>query len=155
MKLAESSRRKFELFFRKQLKNKQFQLPAIYFYTGRFSQLITTILNIQGITIGRNVFVKPKFVTLLENKNYKIHVELAAHEIAHVLQFEREGFFRFLFKYLKSFAVNLKQKGNLKSVSRQEAYWEIPFEIQARDIAAKFVKWNKDTQSKNLLNSNE
>jgi hypothetical protein len=150
MKLAESSRRKFEVFFRKQFKNEQFQMPAIYFYTGRFTQFLTTTLNIQGITIRRSVFVKPKFVTLLENKKYKIHVELAAHEIAHVLQFEHEGSFRFLFKYFKSFAVNLKQKGNLKSVSRQQAYWEIPFEIQARDIAAKFVEWNKDSQSKNL-----
>lgn len=150
MKLAESSRRKFEIFFREQFKNEQFKLPAIYFYTGSFSLFLTTMLNIHGITVGRSVFVKPKFVTFLENKKYKIHIELAAHEIAHVLQFEREGFFRFLYKYSKSFAGNLKQKGNFKSISRQDAYWEIPFEIQARDIAAKFVKWNEDFQSKNL-----
>ncbi len=150
MKLAESSRRKFEIFFRQQFKNEQFKLPGIYFYTGRFSLFLTTMLNIHGITVGRSVFVKPKSVTFLENKKYKIQVELAAHEIAHVLQFEREGFFRFLYKYSKSFAGNLKQKGNFNSISRQEAYWEIPFEIQARDIAAKFVKWNEDFQSKNL-----
>lgn len=146
MKLAPDSHLKFEAFFREFLADEQFQMPKVYFYAGKFSRLLTKALKIHGITIGGSVFVTPKFVSI-ENNLIKIHVELAAHEIAHVLQYKREGFVRFLCEYLKSYRRNLKKKKIRNKVSRHQAYLEIPFEIEARETAAKFVEWNEKKEN--------
>lgn len=142
MKLAPESRLKFEAFFRETFADKHFQMPQVYFYGGKFSSLLTKMLNIHGITIGRNVFVRTK-VIIVENKRHRIETELAAHEIVHVLQYGREGFIKFLYKYLKSYRRNLKKINKIDKNSRHQAYLEIPFEIEARAIAANFIEWNK------------
>lgn len=142
MKLAADSQLKFEAFFRELYDDDSFRLPPIYFYAGNFSRFLTKILKIYGITIGSRIFIKPDFISAADDSRIIVHVELAAHEIAHVLQYEREGFVRFFYKYFRSFRQNLKNK-SWNTVSRQEAYLEIPFEIQARETAARFVEWNK------------
>jgi len=142
MKLAPESRLKFEAFFRKTLADEHFQMPEVYFYGGKFSRILTKSLNIHGITIGRNVFVTTKVISV-ENKRHRIETELAAHEIAHVLQYGCEGFIKFLYKYLKSYRGNLKKLKKTDKLSRHQAYLEIPFEIEARAIAADFIEWNK------------
>ncbi|MDQ3321313.1 MAG: hypothetical protein M3525_02460 [Acidobacteriota bacterium] len=131
--------------------DEQFQMPKVYFYAGKFSRLLTKILKIHGITIGGSVFVTPKFISI-ENNCCKIHVELAAHEIAHVLQYKREGFIRFLYEYLKSYRQNLKKKKTRDKVSRRQAYLEIPFEIEAREVAAKFMEWNEKNEKRIMDN---
>ncbi len=147
MKLADDSRQIFELFFRQLLFDEDFRLPEIYFYAGRFSRLITVSLKIHGITIGKNIFIKP---TQISSNNIltKINSELAAHEIAHVLQYRREGFIRFLFTYLRSYRKNLKGKKKWDSISRHQAYLDIPQEVEASEIAAQFVDWIRDDDKK-------
>lgn len=49
------------------------------------------------------------------------------HEEEHRKQFKREGFFKFLYKYIKEFYSN-KQKG----MNSWHAYWNILYEIEAR-----------------------
>lgn len=141
MKLAADSRLKFEAFFRERFKDERFEMPIVFFYSGRFSRLLTKHLNIHGITIGRKIFVAPEVVSF-GKKKLKINCKLAAHEIAHVLQYRREGFIRFFYEYLSSYRRNLRQYKNWDSVSRHQAYLDIPFEIEAREIAAKFMEWN-------------
>jgi hypothetical protein len=38
----------------------------------------------------------------------------------------------------------LRKKKDWNASSRHEAYLEIPFEKEAREIAAKFVEWNRN-----------
>ncbi len=156
MKLADDSRLKLEAFFRETLGDKSFRLPKIYFYSGKFSVFLTAALKIHGITIGRNIFITPKFVTLSAENFKKIHVELAAHEIAHVIQYGREGFIKFFYKYLRAYLRNLSWKRNWDAAARHRAYLEIPFEIEARAVAAKFVEWNeqqrRQTIKRDLIN---
>jgi len=142
MKLAESSARKLENFFREYLKDEKFVLPPIFFYTGKVSKLITYILNIQGITIGKRIFILPRLVSLNSNDKKSLPESLVAHEIAHVLQYEREGFFKFLYKYLRDYRRNLKKVSKLDFESRHRAYLNIPFEIEAREVAEKFCSRN-------------
>ncbi len=148
MKLAESSRLKLEEFFRQTLNDEHLRLPAIYFYAGKFSAALTLLLRIHGITIGKRIFITPKFVVRAGTKR-KINLELAAHEIAHVLQFQREGFLSFFYKYSTSFLKNMRKQDDWDAASRQSAYLDIPFEIEARSVAAKFVEWNKRRQKPN------
>ncbi len=154
MKLAEDSRRKMEEFFREILNEAKFRLPEIYFYSGKVSVFLTAVLKIHGIAIGRNIFISPKFVSLADENFKKIHVQLAAHEIAHVIQYRREGFIKFFCKYLRDYLRNLKQKKNWDAASRHEAYLEIPFEIEARAVATKFVDWNEEQRKyqRDLIN---
>lgn len=143
MKLSESSRVKLEEFFRQYTHDERLTLPEIYFHAGRFSGILTSALKIHGITIGRNIFITPEFVFSTENDFHKTHIELAAHEIAHVLQYKREGFVKFIYKYFSSYLRNLLRRKTWDAAARHQAYLEIPFEIEARETATNFVEWNE------------
>jgi len=147
MKLSESSQQKLELFFQDYLNDKNFTLPKINIYAGRFSRFLTSILKIYGITFGKHIFIQPQLFTKNSKNKLKINEELAAHEIAHVLQYKREGSIRFLYKYQKSYWKNLRKKEKWDSNARIEAYFEIPFEIEARETAEKFRFWNKNLKN--------
>ena len=147
MKLAESSRQNLQAFFREFLADESFSLPTINFYAGKFSGIFTSALQVHGITFGRHIFIDPNLITRnFENKR-KLSLELAAHEIAHVLQYENEGYTGFFYKYLADYWQNLRLKNDLSANSRHEAYLEITFETEAREIAAKFVEWKRNKKS--------
>lgn len=143
MKLAETSHQKLEMFFREYLNDEEFRLPIIYFYVGKFTNFFTNFISVHGITFGRRIFIAPNLLSLNQNNLLKLPEELVAHEITHVLQYNREGFFKFFYKYLTNFWRNLKKKNKWDGESRQQAYLEIPFEVEARAVAARFVEWNK------------
>ena len=146
MKLAKSSHQKLETFFREYLDDESFRLPVINFYVGKFTQIFTSIIKVHGITFGRRIYIMPSFVALNRREQLKLPENLVAHEITHTLQYEREGFFVFFYKYLKSFSGNLRKKQGWDIDARQEAYLEIPFEIEAREVAEKFVEWNRKSE---------
>jgi Domain of unknown function (DUF4157) len=148
MRLSEKSHRKIEEFFRESLGDENFRLPEIYFYSGKFTQVLTTFLKIEGITIGRRVYIFPDNFWLSEKQLLRLDEELVVHEITHVLQYRLEGFWRFLWLYLKSYFVNLKKKKKWDFESRAEAYFEIPYEIEARKTASKFIVWSKKRKLK-------
>ncbi len=59
-------------------------------------------------------------------------IALLAHEIAHCRQYSEYGTWRFRATYLFSYF-----KNRWRGMSRREAYLNIPFEIEAREIEAK------------------
>lgn len=143
MKLSAKSHKKIEDFFREYLGEEDFRLPEIYFYGGKFTNYLTSFLKIEGITIGRRIYIFPDNFWVSENQKLRLGEELVVHEITHVLQYRREGFFRFLWLYFKSYLSNLMKRGKWDLMSRAESYFEIPFEIEARKTASKFVLWSK------------
>lgn len=142
MKLAVSSHRKLEEFFREYLNDKTFHLPQIYFYVGKYTNLLTTLISVHGITFGRLVFIAPRLLSSNQNNLLKLPEDLVAHEIAHVIQYRREGFVKFFYEYWTSYWRNLRKRRKWDRLSRQNAYLEIPFEVEARHAAAEFVEWN-------------
>ncbi len=143
MKLAENSHRKLELFFREYLNDENFELPMIDLYVGKFSSFLTAAISVHGITLGRRIFITSKLLTLNQNNFLKLPENLVAHEITHVLQYREEGFAKFFYKYLTNYWKNLRGKKKWDADARHEAYLAIPFEIEARKIAAEFVEWNE------------
>lgn len=144
MKLAEKSRRKIEEFFRHYLRDEQFRLPEIIFYGGPLARLLTTGLKVEGIAVGRRVFILPTNFRYCEKQGRRHADEaLIVHEIAHVLQYGREGFWRFLRLYVSSYRANLKRQRRRDAAAKSAAYYEIPFEIEARRIAAAYVDWSE------------
>ncbi len=57
---------------------------------------------------------------------------LLAHEIAHCRQYRAAGVWRFRLQYLRAYFAN-----RLRGMSRREAYLNIPYEIEAREIEAR------------------
>ena len=142
MKLADSSHERLEAFFREYLDDADFCLPAIDLHIGVFTKVFTDLISVHGITLGSRIFIKPTLLSLNRNNLPKLPEDLVAHEIAHVLQYKREGFIRFFYKYLTSYFGNLRKKKNWSGYSRHQSYLEIPFEIEARATAEKFTEWN-------------
>ena len=125
-------------------------MPKIHFYAGNITQLLTKIINVQGITFGRRIFILRKFVALNQENFLTLPQKLAVHEITHVIQYRREGFVRFFYKYLTNFWKNLRTKEKWDVISRHEAYLEIPFEVEAREVADKFVEWSRKFKSRKV-----
>ncbi len=141
MRLAESSHSKIEEFYCEFLNDINFKLPAIHFYAGRFTHLFTTLISVNGITFGRRIFIFPEFLSINQSNKLKLPDELVVHEIAHVLQYRREGFVKFFYKYMRDYWRNLRKRKSWNSHARQLAYLEIPFEIEARNAEEKFLEW--------------
>ncbi len=141
MKLSKKSHQKIEIFFRDYLGNDDFDLPEIIFYGGKFTRYFTGILKIEGITIGKRIFIFPENFWRSETDNLRINSSLAVHEIVHVLQYRREGFFGFLFIYLRDYWRNLRGFRRFDAFSRSMAYYDIPFEREARETERKYREW--------------
>ena len=142
MKLADSSRQSLEAFFREYLDDADFRLPEIDIYAGVFAKILTGLISAHGITFGKRILIAPKLLSFNRNNFLKLPEDLIAHEIAHALQYRREGLINFFYKYLTSYWRNLREKKKWDALARHEAYLEIPFEIEAFASAARFVEWN-------------
>lgn len=64
---------------------------------------------------------------LFAGSQNQVSEKLYRHELEHIYQVKRLGIVRFYFSYLQSY---LKLRWNGKG--HQLAYWEIPFEVEAR-----------------------
>ena len=85
----------------------------------------------------------PNLITLTAKKYKKLPEDLVVHEIMHVIQYKKEGFFKFLYVYLRDYSINLRKQKKWDADSRRQAYLKIPFEIEARDAAINFLEWNE------------
>ena len=143
MKLSPSSHSKLENFYREYLQAEDFSLPPIYFYFGNLTRALTFLIKVHGITFGKRIFIMPELISLNSSRQKRIPEDLAAHEIMHVIQYRRNGFLKFLYVYLRDYWRNLKRREKWDAASRRLAYLEIPFEIEARDAAQKFLEWKE------------
>lgn len=143
MKLSAKSHRKLEEFFREHFADENFELPEIQIYCRRGAKYLTGLLAVDGITFGRHIFIKPHRLWRAESNDLWASPSLMAHEIAHTLQYRREGTFKFLYGYVKSYFVALRQMKRRDHAARMEAYRQIPHEVEARRVAAKYVSWRE------------
>ncbi|MEK7724056.1 MAG: DUF4157 domain-containing protein [Acidobacteriota bacterium] len=143
MRLAPKTHQQLETFFRQYFDDESLKLPIIKIYSGRRANLITKLIGVDGITIGRRIIIKPKLIKPDENNRFCMSKNLLSHEVTHVLQYQKLGFLSFLYKYFSDYFINLKSRKKLNATARLESYWEIPHEIEARDAAKKFVEWIK------------
>lgn len=141
MYLAKSSHKKFEEFYREFFNENNHSLPQIKIYARGGAGLITKLFNLNGITIGRRIFIHPQLVTSSADALLRAPKALLAHELAHVLQYQRLGFLKFFYTYLKGYWQALQKKEKWDFNARVEAYLEIPHEVEARQFAADFLVW--------------
>lgn len=145
MRLSSKTHQQLETFFRLYFEDENLKLPKVEIYLRRGSKLVTRLFRVDGITIGRRVFINPDLAFYDENKRLCLSKNLLSHELTHIIQYDQLGFFGFLYKYIKDYFVILRQKKAWNLQARMESYWEIPHEIEARDAAKKFVSWLNET----------
>lgn len=145
MKIAAESHKKIEEFFRLYFDNDKLKLPEFKIYCGFWARGICRTFKINGITLGRRIFIDPAFVTvnLAEGKVYA-PFELIVHEATHVLQYAREGFIVFLIGYLKEWLAFLREQGKRDLQSRWQAYYAIKHEAEARAAATAYAEWKSE-----------
>jgi hypothetical protein len=141
MRLSRKSHERLETFFRDFYGEEELKLPRVDLYVKRGAGLITEVFKIYGITFGKYIFIKSDLLYRNEKGELCVSKELLAHELTHVLQYQKLGWFRFFYTYLKGYWLALKEKEKWDSAARQRAYLEIPHEIEARRCAAKFMEW--------------
>jgi hypothetical protein len=143
MKLSEESHRVIENFFREFLKDEKFVLPPTSYYTGRVVGIFAKSFGFYAITFGRRIFLAPHTVRKDGNGRRVVSGWLIAHECCHVLQYEREGFFRFLFSYLTEYFQGLKAIGKLNANSHISAYSDMKQEREALEIENAYLEWQR------------
>ena len=149
MYLSEVSRRIFQDFCGECSTIKPQTVPPVRFFTGGGAGFLTKLLNINGITFGRSVIINPDLIRRDDGGKTRAPSELIAHELAHVLQYERLGYVRFLYIYLRDWWRIFKSKPKWNSAARREAYFDIPHEIEARRFAGEYLGWREINKLKN------
>jgi hypothetical protein len=84
--------------------------------------------NPQGYADRYNIYLRPGFYRLDSIEG----LALLAHEIAHCRQYRRLGTWRFRARYLAAYF-----KNRFRGMTCREAYLNIPFEIEAREIESR------------------
>lgn len=139
MHLDKISHSRFEKFFRDFYGDDELILPEIHIYSRRVSLIVTTVLQVNGITIGRHIFIHPNFTRRDEQNRLCAPKALIAHELTHSVQYSRQGFFGFLKTYLGAFWKLLRKSEKWDFQTRMQAYLDIPQEIEARRAARVFI----------------
>jgi uncharacterized protein YjaZ len=145
MHLNAHSHRRFERFFRDFYGDDELVLPPVHIYAHRGSRLVTSVLKVNGITLGRHIFIHPQFVRRDDCGRLCAPQALLAHELTHAMQYAREGFFGFLKSYLGAFWKLLRKTKKWDFDTRMQAYLDIPHEIEARRAARLFLTQKPET----------
>lgn len=104
-----------------------YETPSIKHIRGPRSLVAQIALyqRASGITLGTRVYVRQDMASY----DGKLPIDLVVHELAHVVQFLRDGSTKFIAVYLKDYAKNLAQ-----GMKDYDAYLNIPYEIEARRV---------------------
>jgi hypothetical protein len=145
MRLARESHERLEKFFREYFKDPQLRLPPVYLHRGRVARLVTKKLSVGAVTIGRHILLSPGRVT---ERDGSLTAEgwLVAHEATHILQYERDGYIRFFFRYFYGYWRALLGGGKLTGEARMSAYLAIEAERIAHEVERAYQAWSQSAQ---------
>jgi hypothetical protein len=143
MKLSAESHKVIETFFREFLKDEKFILPPTYYHTGRVVGIFAKSFGFYAITFGRRIFLAPHTIRKDGDGKKVVSGWLIAHECCHVLQYEREGFFRFLLGYVIEYLQGLKAIGRLNINSHIKAYSDLKQEREAIIVENAYMDWRR------------
>ncbi len=143
MKLADESHARIEGFLREHLKEPELRLPPIKVHGGALARCATRALKIGAITFGRHVFISPNWVERKAGGRRTAPGWLIAHEAVHVLQYEREGWLRFLLNYVLDYWRLLRASGGWDAAARMAAYLAITKESAAREAEDAYKIWSE------------
>jgi hypothetical protein len=142
LRLPPDGQDRLQQFFRDHTGDPSLCVPPLAISAGAAARLLTRVLGIAAITLGRRVLVAPALVSRDEQGALFLPAGLLVHEAAHVLQFASEGAFRFLARYVRDYLALLRAARRLDAAGRRAAYRAIPAERAARAAAAAYRAWS-------------
>jgi len=145
--LSENATRLYAAFFEELGLCKSGGLPDVRIYSRKGARILTGILLADGITLGRSIYVHPRFISRDASGRLVISKNLLAHELVHVIQYSNQGIRRFLTSYISYFWREFRERKKWNARTWYEAYLLIPHEIEARETAAKFGPWLESRDS--------
>ncbi|HKS26612.1 MAG TPA: DUF4157 domain-containing protein [Pyrinomonadaceae bacterium] len=146
MKLAAPSHEHLENFLREFYQDSTLRLPIIRFHGGALARLVTRALRIGAITFGRHVLISPELIKTDSSGRRSAPGWLVAHEAVHVLQYEREGYARFLMHYLMGYWRALRESGKWGREARMNAYLSIAEERAAQEVERAYQARGRETK---------
>ncbi|HVF86771.1 MAG TPA: hypothetical protein VM866_04240 [Pyrinomonadaceae bacterium] len=141
MRLAAKSHKNLEVFLREHLGDESLRLPSLTVYCGRFAGLITRLVGVGAITLGRFILVSPRLIARDGRGRLIVPGWLMAHEAMHVVQYGRAGVIRFLIEYFGGYWRTLLEGKKLNAAARMYAYLSIAEECDARVAEAAYRTW--------------
>ena len=142
--LSPLAQERVQQFFRAHTGDPSLFVPALSISAGAAAGLLTHVLGISAITLGRRVLVAPGLVWRHEEEGtVSLPAALVVHEAAHVLQYRSDGVLRFLAGYVRDYLAGLREGRRFDAAARQAAYRAIPAERAAREAAAGYRAWSR------------
>jgi hypothetical protein len=138
MRLAPRAYEELVAFFHDETAATGLPLEKVRFLAGPFTFLFLKLLRVNGLTLGRRIFVLAD--TDRHGRRF-ISASLAVHELCHVFQYERNGGVRFLATYLRGYWSCLRRQKKWDATARLIAYLAIPEEIEAQSAENRFIPW--------------
>jgi len=141
MRLVQDSQAHLERFFRAHLKDEAINLPPIFIHAGFCSRWLTGVLRVRAITVGSHIFVTPGIIVRDNRGRMTIPGWLAAHEVAHVRQYQAQGSLPFVFNYVSEYLTLLWRSKDFGARGRMAAYEQIAHERKARTVEIAYREW--------------
>ena len=141
MRLTPEAHDNLQEFFRVHYDDAGLVLPEIDWQKGTAAQGVTRGFRITAMTLGRRVLLDAKALRCDTDGRWWIKSRLAAHEATHVLQYQRQGWGGFLFRYLSEYAQTMQQAARWDSQSHATAYNALSAEREARELEAAYRLW--------------
>lgn len=118
-------------------------LPVVEWDTSAKAQFIVRASGVTAMTLGGRVLLDDKALRRDAAGRRWIRSRLAAHEAMHVLQYEKLGWGRFLWRYLGDYAGRMQQAAKWNAAAHFRAYEDIRAEREAQaaeDAYAQFCE---------------
>jgi hypothetical protein len=134
MRLTSNSHQSLQNFFRLHFGQRDLVLPLIEWDVSVKARLVVRSSGVTAMTLGTRVLLEPKALHIDSDGRYRILSRLAAHEATHVLQYQRMGWGRFLWRYLSDYAGHMQQAAKWDAVAHFRSYEAIRAEREAQAI---------------------
>ena len=146
MRLTAEGQAHIERFFRMYLRDERLTLPVVSLHADQWARALTSPFRFGAITFGRHVFVATDLVARDGSARTQVPGWLVAHEMMHVIQYERAGMTRFLFAYLSEYTRALRRGRRLNAAGHWLAYRAIAHEVEAYAAEAAYRQWAEQAE---------
>lgn len=141
MRLAAESHARLQDFFRQHYDQASLSLPVINWRRDALAHGVTRLNRITAITLGRTVLVTPEAIWQDTNGSWRTSSRLAAHEATHVLQYEKQGWGRFLYGYVSEYAAAMRQATQWNKATHFQSYANLSAEREAQELEYAYYAW--------------
>lgn len=141
MRLTVQSYQRLQDFLRQYYGDAALRLPEIDWRVGAVARGVTQLNGISAITFGCRVLLAPHAVWQDEAGAWRIAGRLVAHEATHVLQYQRQGWGRFLYGYLSEYAQAMRQATQWNAATHFQAYANLNAEREAQAVEDAYAAW--------------